>query len=125
MRRFAAIFAVAAERRGDVAALEDILAKTAPRLPPELAAALDREGARREAIQGIASFLESQVEAGSLRPLDDPAFAAEQFLQLVVSVPQRRALGLGTPLSEPELHAWARNAVKLFLEGCGKSVAGI
>jgi AcrR family transcriptional regulator len=87
---------------------------------PELAATLDREGARREAIQGIGHFLESQVANGSLRPLADPAFAAEEFLQLVVSVPQRRALGLGTPLSEPELHAWARNAVKLFLEGCGR-----
>jgi len=35
MRRFAEIFAVAAERKGSVAALEDILAKTAPRPPPE------------------------------------------------------------------------------------------
>jgi hypothetical protein len=41
MRRFAEIFAVAAERKGGVAALEDILAKTAPRPPPEIAAMQD------------------------------------------------------------------------------------
>jgi len=41
MRRFAEIFAVAAERKGGVAALEDILAKTAPRPPPEIAATED------------------------------------------------------------------------------------
>ncbi|HUC61433.1 MAG TPA: TetR/AcrR family transcriptional regulator [Alphaproteobacteria bacterium] len=87
---------------------------------PELAAALDREGARREAIDGIARFLGSQIATGALRPLADPAFAAEEFLQLVVSVPQRRALGLGAPMTEAELRAWARNAVNLFLEGCGR-----
>lgn len=41
MRRFAEIFAVAAERKGGVAALEDILAKTALRPPPEIAAMQD------------------------------------------------------------------------------------
>jgi 3-methyladenine DNA glycosylase Tag len=41
MRRFAEIFALAAERKGGVVALEDILAKTAPRPPPEIAAMED------------------------------------------------------------------------------------
>jgi hypothetical protein len=45
-------------------------------------------------------------------------FVAEQFLQLVVSVPQRRALGLGAAMSTAEQARWARDAVALFLGGC-------
>jgi hypothetical protein len=36
----------------------------------------------------------------------------------VVTGPQRRALGLATPLTAAELSAWARDAVALFLDGC-------
>ena len=42
---------------------------------------------------------------------DRPAFAAEQFLQLVVALPQRRALG--TPMTEAELDTWADDCVNL------------
>jgi hypothetical protein len=35
-------------------------------------------------------------------------------------VPQRRALGLGAPMSAEELDAWAMNTVQLFLKGCRK-----
>ena len=84
---------------------------------PELAAVSAREGAGTEAITRIAALIEAEAKTGRLS-VSDPVFAAEQFLQLVVSLPRRRALGLGTPMTEAELDAWARNSVNLFLNGC-------
>jgi AcrR family transcriptional regulator len=84
---------------------------------PELAAAVYAEGSRQEAIELIAGLLERERAAGRLA-LDDPAFAAEQFLYMVMTVPQRRAMGLGPPLSPSALDAWAGNIVALFLHGC-------
>jgi hypothetical protein len=49
------------------------------------------------------------------------AFAAEQFLQLVVSLPQLRAMGMGKPLSAREIKAWPRRSVELFLGGFGRT----
>ncbi len=81
---------------------------------PELAFAMNEEGTRRDAVERIAALL---AGAAPGRRLPDPQFAAEQFLQMVVSFPQRRALGLGTPMSRQELDAWARDSVGLFLRG--------
>jgi TetR/AcrR family transcriptional regulator, mexJK operon transcriptional repressor len=47
----------------------------------------------------------------------DPVWAAEQFMALVLSVPQRRGLGLGSPLDKAGQEMWARRAVDLFLDG--------
>jgi AcrR family transcriptional regulator len=47
----------------------------------------------------------------------DPIWAAEQFMVLVLSVPQRRGLGLGLPLDTAEREVWATRAVDLFLDG--------
>jgi TetR/AcrR family transcriptional regulator, mexJK operon transcriptional repressor len=47
----------------------------------------------------------------------DPAWGAEQFMTLVLSVPQRRALGLGVALDEVAREDWAARAVALFLRG--------
>jgi TetR/AcrR family transcriptional repressor of mexJK operon len=47
----------------------------------------------------------------------DPAWAAEQFMALVLSVPQRRGLGLGHPLDAVAQEDWAQRAVALFLRG--------
>ena len=87
---------------------------------PELAAIVAREGGRAELLGHIAALLERAARAGSLA-LERPEFAAEQFLQLVVAAPQRRALGLGTPMSEAELDTWADDCVNLFLNGCRSS----
>jgi hypothetical protein len=43
---------------------------------------------------------------------------------LLVAGPQRRALGLGTPMTTEALDAWARDAVDLFLNGCRRAAAG-
>jgi len=84
---------------------------------PELAAAVAGEGSRAEAIAGIAGILKRAVIAGKLRVVDTE-FAAEQFMELVLAIPQRRALGLGTPMTEAQLACWVKDAVSLFLNGC-------
>jgi TetR/AcrR family transcriptional repressor of mexJK operon len=84
---------------------------------PNLAAAVNNEGASEEAIRLIAALLEREARAGNLR-VDNATFAAQQFLQMVISVPQRRAMGLGMPMSAKALDAWARDVVNLFLNGC-------
>jgi TetR/AcrR family transcriptional regulator, mexJK operon transcriptional repressor len=84
---------------------------------PELAAIVAREGSRGEAVQMITAVLEREVGAGRLA-IERPGFAAEQFLSLLMTVPQRRALGLGVAMSRVELDAWADDCVNLFLNGC-------
>ncbi len=84
---------------------------------PKLAAAVTGEGAAQEAIALIGGVLSREAEAGRVA-LDDPAFAAQQFMQMVLTIPQRRALGLGKPMTAAELEAWARAVVDLFLDGC-------
>ena len=82
---------------------------------PELAMIVDREGSRREAMGHIADLLMHQAH------LSDRAralLAAEQFLQMVVSIPQRRALGLGPKMAATEYEPWAQEAVDSFLYGC-------
>jgi AcrR family transcriptional regulator len=44
-------------------------------------------------------------------------FAAQHFIRMVLSVPQRRALGFGMPLAADELDLWVSDTVRLFLEG--------
>jgi len=84
---------------------------------PALAAVVTQQGGTEEAIRLIAGVLEREAHAERLT-LDDPVFAAQQFLHMVISWPQRRAMGLGTPMTAAELEAWARKVVNLFLNGC-------
>ncbi len=83
---------------------------------PDLARSVAQAGGRQEAVRLIVDLLQGQ--AGQSR-LDgaQAAFAAEQFLQLVVSLPQLRALGLGTPFTAADVPAWTRHSVALFLDG--------
>ena len=53
--------------------------------------------------------------------ITDPIWAAEQFMALVLSVPQRRGLGLGSPLDTAGREVWAKRAVDLFLDGLSVS----
>ena len=97
-------------------ALHRVIVADAMRFP-ELAAAVNQEGTRRDAIRRIAALLEREASLGALRA-DKAEFAAEQFLHMLVAGPQRRALGLGTPMSDAELDTWASDTVSLFLKGC-------
>jgi hypothetical protein len=68
-------------------------------------------------IERISRHFERRIASGELAAID-PRFAAEQFLLMVVTGPQRRALGLGMPLGETELANWINKTVALFLDGC-------
>jgi TetR/AcrR family transcriptional regulator, mexJK operon transcriptional repressor len=86
---------------------------------PELADVMHKIGAREEAVTRIAGLLEQEARLGKLKlKTEDSAFAAEQFLQMIVGVPQRRAMGLGKPMSPRELDQWAKDTVRLFVNGC-------
>ncbi len=76
---------------------------------PELALVLQEAGAG-VGVQRLAGVL---ARAG----IADPGWAAEQFMVLVLSVPQRRALGVGPPLDARAQEDWAVRAVGLFLRG--------
>ena len=84
---------------------------------PDLAAVVARQSASEEAIRIIAGVLEREANAGSLT-LDNPTFAAQQFLHMVIALPQRRAMGLGVPMTSAEVDAWTHDVVNLFLNGC-------
>jgi len=110
LERLAKVILRAALSR-EALALHRLMISEARRFP-ELAIIMDTEGSRREAVMHIARLLEAQAHP------DNVPHAAEQFLQMVISVPQHRALGLGTPMTSTELDAWATHAVHLFLNGC-------
>jgi len=84
---------------------------------PELVLVVNEQGARRQAIERIAALLQKEAATGCLK-ISNAAFAAEQFLQMVVAIPQRRTMGLGKPMTPRELDAWADATVELFLNGC-------
>jgi AcrR family transcriptional regulator len=64
----------------------------------------------------IAALLDRAIARGELPP-QDTAVAAEQFLNLLLVGPQRRALGLGRPLDETQLQRWRDDAIALFISG--------
>lgn len=87
---------------------------------PELAIAVAQAGGREEAV-GLISGLLLEHRPGAAGGRKAAAFAAQQFLQMIVSLPQMRALGMGAPTDARERAAWVRQTVGLFLEGFGKS----
>lgn len=86
---------------------------------PKLAALVTARGVTGEAIRFIAELLEREARAGNL-VLDNPTFAAGQFLYMVIALPQRRAMGLGVPMTPAEIEAWPRQVVALFLNGVAR-----
>lgn len=84
---------------------------------PELAAVVADRSGGREAVESISALLQRDATHKRLS-LDASHFAARQFLQMVIAWPQRRALGMGEPMTPAELDAWTRQTVNLFLNGC-------
>jgi AcrR family transcriptional regulator len=115
LRRLARL-AVRASVAPTTLALTRLMLTEAQRFP-ELAAVVAREGSRGDAVRQITALLERESCAGRLA-INRPEFAAEQFLSLLMTVPQRRAMGLGTPMTGAELDCWADDCVNLFLNGC-------
>jgi TetR/AcrR family transcriptional regulator, mexJK operon transcriptional repressor len=68
-------------------------------------------------VDRIARHLEAAIGRGEIRPID-ARFAAEQFIMMVVTVPRRRALGLGAPFDPAERPGWVDATVSLFIDGC-------
>jgi AcrR family transcriptional regulator len=83
---------------------------------PELAYAVENSGGQAEATALIAGLLSRELPRIKLSA-DDEIFAAQQFIYMVVTIPQRRALGFGTPMTSRELDEWGSKAVTLFLDG--------
>jgi hypothetical protein len=84
---------------------------------PKLAAVVTEQGVTEEAIRFISGILDREIRAGNLA-LDNTAFAAQQFLYMIIALPQRRAMGFGAPMTSAEIDAWVRDVVNLFLNGC-------
>jgi TetR/AcrR family transcriptional regulator, mexJK operon transcriptional repressor len=100
----------------DALALYRVMLAEASRFP-ELAATAASRGSSQEAVDRISLLLAHMLGPGG-GAAERYRFAAAQFLYTVIAMPQRRALGLGPPMSEAELAAWPRDCVRLFLDGC-------
>jgi len=96
-------------------ALRRLLLAEAARFPELVDIAIE-QGATR-AIERTAALLEVECRAERIA-LDDCRFAAMQFQEMVLSIPLRRAMGFGAPLTEQEREDWANKCVALFIEGC-------
>jgi AcrR family transcriptional regulator len=84
---------------------------------PELVRAVASDGSTHEATSLIGGLLERELPRLKLAD-ESREFAAAQFIFMVVTVPQRRAIGYGAPMTAVELDAWAAKVVDLFLNGC-------
>jgi len=102
--------ALAAATSPNALALHRLVLSESTRFP-ELAAIASGEGTRQQAADALAKLL-----AGKLPP-DEAQFAAQQFLQMIMSLPQHSALGIGPKMSKEEHRLWVRRTVSLFLHG--------
>ena len=84
---------------------------------PELIRSVHNDGSTSEAIALIGGLLARDPRESTLNA-ENRVFAAQQFLVMIVSLPQRRAMGYGTPMTPAELDIWADKSVSLFLDGC-------
>jgi len=88
---------------------------------PDLAAAVAKAGGREEAVTLISGLL-GRHHVNGAPGTRDLRFAAEQFLQMIVSTPQMRAMGLGQPVEPAEHKPWVHATVSLFLDGFHSTV---
>jgi TetR/AcrR family transcriptional regulator, mexJK operon transcriptional repressor len=84
---------------------------------PNLIRAVYEEGWAQEAATLIGDLLARLIPDPKMT-VTHRAFAAAQFLHLVVAQPQRRHMGFGAPMTPEELNMWVRDTVTLFLNGC-------
>ena len=84
---------------------------------PELVRAVSGDGSTREATTLISGLLARELRKPKLSA-ENRMLAAQQFIFMVVTLPQRRAMGYGTPMTAAELDTWADQTVNLFLHGC-------
>jgi AcrR family transcriptional regulator len=81
---------------------------------PDLLRAVALSGGRAQAVRNLVDLMQLHL------PELDPArleFAAQQFLQMLVSLPQLRAMGIGDAMSPADCEAWVSRTVDLLLGG--------
>jgi AcrR family transcriptional regulator len=83
---------------------------------PGLARIMHELGAA-SGVERISRDFARRIRTGELARIDT-RLAAEQFILMVVTGPQRRALGLGMPLSSSEVATWIDHTISVFLDGC-------
>ncbi|MDE2152823.1 MAG: TetR family transcriptional regulator [Betaproteobacteria bacterium] len=88
---------------------------------PDLLRAVALSGGRAQAVRTLVDTMCRQLPQ---LPPAQAEFAAQQFLQMLVSLPQLRAMGIGDAMSEPECELWVSQTVDLLLDGLHHQVGG-
>ncbi len=88
---------------------------------PDLLTAAALTGGRTRTVQMLAGLLRKELPG---LDADDAEFAANQFLQLLVSLPQLRALGIGDPMPPGDCERWVGRSVSLLLDGLRARASG-
>jgi AcrR family transcriptional regulator len=101
--------------RPQALALHRLIVAESPRFP-ELAAAIATAGARNEAVELIAGQLRRYLSEPALG-VTQSEFAAQQFLQMIVTLPQTRASVPAPAMTRDERRQWVQQTVRLFLGG--------
>ena len=114
LRRLAGLMLHAALRDKAIALQRLVMGESARF--PELVRAVNGDGSTREAVALVAGVL-GRESGGARVAAEKRLFAAEQFIFMVVALPQRRAMGFGKAMTLAELEAWADRVVALFLNG--------
>ena len=115
LRRLAGI-ALRAALAPQAIALHRLVIAESVRFPNLVRAVYDDPGTQ-EAVALIGDLLAHELRDPRLT-VELRRFAAAQFLYMVVALPQRRSMGLGSPMTARELEMWSRDTVALFLYGC-------
>jgi AcrR family transcriptional regulator len=84
---------------------------------PEIVRAANEQDGTAEAYALVGGLLAREFDDTTLPPVARD-FATQQFLQLVIAIPRRRAMGFAAPMTSEELDAWATQVATLFLNGC-------
>lgn len=115
LRRLAGI-ALRAALAPQAIALHRLVIAESGRFPNLVRAVYDDPGTQ-EAVALIGDLLARELRDARLT-VELRRFAAAQFLHMVVALPQRRSMGLGSPMTARELETWGHDTVSLFLNGC-------
>jgi TetR/AcrR family transcriptional regulator, mexJK operon transcriptional repressor len=97
-------------------ALNRLIIAESARFPEVVRAANEQDGTTEA--HALVGGLLAREFPDALLPPAAREFATRQFLQLVIAIPRRRAMGFGTPMNATELDRWAVQVVTLFLNGC-------
>lgn len=81
---------------------------------PDLLEAAALSGGRAQGVRMLTELMHRELPG--LDPAD-AEFAAQQYLQMLISLPQLRAMGIGEAMSDAQCGAWVERSVDLLLDG--------